>query len=134
MLVENDTVALLEIILVSDDADHARVLMTDLDRSRFPFTVTCISARRRIDTTLKSLGEARHRRLPVIVMLDFEFLQGECEDCATQIIDMKTRLAIECIVTRPPPFGQVVDRLKRTGAFLFDPDADVATPLGLLLH
>ncbi len=74
------------------------------------------------------------RPLPVIVILDFEFLEDSCERVAAQVVDMKIRLAIECIVTRPPPFGQLKDRLDRMGAFLFDPDADFAPPLGLLLN
>jgi hypothetical protein len=132
MLVENDTAAQLEIILVSDDADHARVLVTDLGSSTLPFTVTYVSERRRIRSALEGLTETSRRPLPVIVMLDFEFLHDSCGDLAAQIVDMKPHLAIDCIVTRPPPFGQLLDRLNNIGAFMFDPDADFAPPLRLL--
>ena len=126
MLVEDPELARFEIIVISDDDDHARLLLADVDTSRHPFLVNLVSERRRIAPALEWVVERSPRRMPVIVLLDFEFLRDACEKTAAQVVAMQNQTAIECIVTRPPPFGGVIERLSRMGASVFDPDADHA--------
>lgn len=129
MLVETAAVAQFEIVLISDDEDHAHLLMADLDTSQHRFSVTCVSDRGGVMPALDRLTERQRRKLPVIVMLDFEFLQDSCEALAAHIVELQSNIAIECIVTRPPPAGKFIDRLHGMGAFLFDPDGDFAPPV-----
>jgi hypothetical protein len=126
MLVEDPRTAQYEIVLISDDAEHARLLLSDLDTSRRPFLVTRVTRKQRIAPTLKALVEALPRKLPMIVMLDFEFLQATCERIVKLVLDMKTHMAVECVVTRPPVGTRHEERLRGLGAFLFDPDAEVS--------
>jgi hypothetical protein len=126
MLVGDPRIAQYEIVLISDDTDHARLLLSDLDALRHPFLVTRVSRKHRIAPTLKGLVEAAPRKLPMIVMLDFEFLQATCERVVERVLDMKKHMAVECVATRPPVGTRHAERLKGLGAFLFDPDAEVA--------
>ncbi len=132
MVVEDPASARFEVVLVSDDRDHARHLLADLRTSRHPFVITRVRERRNIAAAFDRLVEALPRRMPVIVLLDFEFLGHICESVVARALGLKDRAALECIVTRPPPIGRLVERLKRMGAFVFDPDLEFATPEPLL--
>jgi hypothetical protein len=126
MLVEDPKAAGFEIVLVCDDADHARRLLSDLATSRYPFLATRVSERRGIAPVLERLARTPTRGLAAIVVLDFEFLGDACEGVAARVIAMRDRAAIACIVTRPPPGRRLADRLARMGVFLFDPDAELS--------
>ncbi len=118
--------------MISDDRDHARRLLADLQTSQWPFLVTRVFDRQAVIPALGRLTVGPPRRMPVIVMLDFEFLGLECEAIAAQALQLKDLVAVECLVTRPPPVGRVVDTLRRMGVFLFDADFEIAAPLQLL--
>lgn len=116
-----------EIVLVSDDAEHARDVIEDLGTSRFAFQVTQVFDRQFIGHALARLATEPPCRMPAIVLLDFAFLGDACETVAASIADMRASMAVECIVTRPPTFGSSALRLQELGVFFFDQEPDVAT-------
>jgi hypothetical protein len=124
MIVEDPNVAKFEIVLISDDVEHARLVLEDLDTSRFAFRVTQVSDRQFIGQALDRLVAAPPRHAPAIVMLDFAFLGADCESLAAHVAELRASTAVECIVTHPPLSKSAAVRLRRLGAFLFDPDGD----------
>lgn len=126
MLVEDPRAARCEILLITDDADHARELLADLATAPTPFLVTQVREPRRVVPALARLTEVLPRRFPVIVMLDFEFLGEACEAIAARALAMKGLAAVECLITRPPRNGPLAVRLADMGVFQFDPNGEIA--------
>jgi hypothetical protein len=132
MLVEDPRAARCEILLITDDADHAGELLADLATASTPFLVTKVHEPRRVVPALARLTEVLPRRFPVIVMLDFEFLGDACEAIAARAMAMKGQAAVECLVTRPPRKVRLAVRLTDMGVFQFDPNDEIAAPESML--
>lgn len=125
MIVERPEQATCEIVLVSGDERHARDLLADLSTAPRRYVLSRVTDRKGADRALKGLLARRSRRLPVLVMLDFEWIGLACERLAAAVVSLKDQMAVECLVTRPPPYGRMTQRLRRMGVFLFDPVSEI---------
>ncbi len=112
----------IELIVVTDDAEHARDLISSLKSARYRYVVSELKARDSVVADFEATIESARGKRPVVVFLDCEFLNGQTEGFAARIFDLQRSMAIECVATRPPPETPRRIHLRRLGVHLFDTD------------
>ena len=114
------TCVVIQVILVSTDDQHARVVEADLSLTSAPFRMERMRPAERLASRLEARINLSGTPQPTLVILDFETLRDRCEDVASRILALRGRCAVECLVTRSESDPAAAARLRERGAFVAD--------------
>jgi ActR/RegA family two-component response regulator len=88
----------IKVLILTDEPEHARVMMGGLTRSQYDFLVCELRGRESLAADLEYELSAVRGKMPVIVMIDFNFVGESCEAVIDHIAALQGDMAIECVV------------------------------------
>jgi hypothetical protein len=120
MVIRTSETAQIQLILASGEKAQARSLMRDLQASRYAYHFAHSTDRKTLVADVKALIDRSKGSLPTVLVINSKFAGPCCETLLRVARDAAKVMAIECVVTNPPPGRGARARLARLGARLFD--------------
>ncbi len=120
MAIQDPASAQIHLLLASNNPSQVQQLTHDLKRSNYFYAFTHHGDQNNILTAIRSLVEARHRHLPTVLVLNYEFVRRDCEKILRLVQKASATRAIECVITHPPTDEPSRLILTKLGARLFD--------------